>query len=80
MGARNMQKALLGALLMPWDELRKAQEEGDMTYLLQLREECKTLPMGDIWDEYLKRCSVPNGKEWIAKAKAYENEVLSKRK
>lgn len=79
MGARNMQKALLGALLMPWDELRKAQEEGDMTYLLQLREECKTLPMGEVWDEYLKRCNVAGGKEWIAKAKAYENEVLSKR-
>lgn len=77
-GARNMQKALLMALLTPWDELKKAQNDNDFTYVMQITEELKTAPFGEIWDEYLKRQNVPST-EWIMKVKQYETDVLLKR-
>ena len=43
-GARNMEKALLRALLTPWNLLKKAQNEYDHTKVLALQEEIKTLP------------------------------------
>ena len=78
-GARNLEKALLSALLMPSDELREYQDKSNFTRLLAVSEECKTLPLGEVWDEYLARCGVKNGTEWIEEIEKYENEVLSKR-
>ena len=79
-GARNMQKALLNALLLPNDELAKLQKKGDLTRVLAMGEEFKTFPFGDVWDEYCRRCDAPVGPDWIGEVDAYEKEVLSQRK
>lgn len=78
-GARNMQKALLYAVLQPNEKLKKLQDSGNYTELLVMQEEIKTLPYGDIWEEYLERQGVP-GAEWFDIVKDYEKNVLSKRK
>ena len=52
-GARNMLKALLLALLEPSQQLRDLELDGDYTSRLALVEEQKTLPFGAVWDEYL---------------------------
>jgi L-rhamnose isomerase len=78
-GARNFQKALLNALLIPHADLKKLQDTGNYSKLLAMQEELKTLPFGDVWDEYLARQKVP-GSDWFGKVEKYEKEVLSKRK
>ena len=77
-GARNMQKALLFALLQPNAKLKALQEEGNFTELMVLSEEAKTLPFGDVWNEYLERQHVA-GDNWFDKVKEYENSVLKAR-
>lgn len=79
-GTRNMLKALLYALLMPHDHLKKLQEVGNFTERLALMEEFKTYPFGAIWDFYCEKYQVPVGDAWIDEVKQYEAEVLSKRK
>ena len=78
-GARNMQKALLNALLLPNDLLKKYQDEANYTKMLAIQEEFKTLPFGEVWDEYCKVSGAPVGMEWIEVVDAYESSVLSKR-
>lgn len=79
-GTRNMQKALLFALLQPNDTLLEMQNQANFTELLMLQEELKTFPFGDVWDEYCRRQQVPVGVEWFAQIEAYEKEVLAQRK
>ena len=79
LGARSIRKALLAALLSPVERLKALQETGNTTELLMLSEELKTLPFGDIWNEYCKVCGVPTGEAWYQEVKTYENEVLMKR-
>lgn len=78
-GARNMEKALLKALLTPWKLLKEAQDHGDHTKVLALQEEIKSLPWGEVWDEYLKRQGMVSDKEMFDEVKKYENDVLLKR-
>lgn len=78
-GFRNFQKALLFALLQPNDELKRLQNEGNFTRLMVLQEELKTLPFGEVWDEYCRSCQKPLDGEWLPLAETYEREVLSKR-
>lgn len=78
-GARNMEKALLKALLTPWHLLKEAQDKGDHTKVLALQEELKTLPWGEVWDEYLKRQNMVSDKEMFEEIKKYEEDVLLKR-
>ena len=78
-GMRNMQKALLNALLLPSETLAQYQAEANYTKVLAVTEEMKTLPFGLVWDEYCRRCGAPVGMEWIAEIDKYEAEVLSKR-
>ena len=77
-GARNMQKALLYALLLPNAKLKALQDEANFTELMNLQEELKTLPLGAVWDEYLARTNTA-GADWYQAVKKYETEVLSKR-
>ncbi len=79
-GARNMEKALLKALLTPWDMLKEAQDSYDHTKVLALQEEIKTLPWGDVWNEYCKKQGVMSEEEWFKEVLQYEKDVLSKRK
>lgn len=78
-GARNMEKALLKALLTPWHLLKEAQDKGDHTRVLALQEEIKTLPWGEVWDEYLKRQGMVSDAKMYLEIKEYEKEVLLKR-
>lgn len=78
-GFRNVQKALLLALLTPHKAFQSLQDGGDFTELMVRQEEMKTMPFGDVWEEYCKRCSVPADWEWYGEVKKYEAEVLAKR-
>jgi L-rhamnose isomerase len=77
-GARNMQKALLNALLQPNQYLKNLQDNGNFTELLVATEELKTLPFGAIWDEYVKRQNV-KGADWLEIVKEYEKDILCDR-
>ena len=76
-GVRNVQKALLFALLEPSNSFENMQNNSDFTQLMIVQEELKTAPFGDIWNEYLERENTPV--EYFAEVKRYEQEVLSKR-
>ena len=78
-GFRNLQKALLFAMLQPNAELKKLQDEGNWTKVMVVQEEMKTMPFGDIWNEYCRVCGKPADGEWFPKIEAYEAEVQSKR-
>lgn len=73
-GLRNVEKALLFALLQPSTALREMQERNDFTGLMVAQEELKTLPFGDIWEEYLRREQVPT--DYLTAVRQYETEVL----
>ena len=78
-GARNMRKALLLALVAPIAKLRQFEAEGDYTSRLALMEDAKLLPAGAVWDYYCARQSVPVGEAWLTEVKNYERTVLAKR-
>jgi L-rhamnose isomerase len=78
-GARNMRKALLRALLEPRDRLRKAESEWDFTTRLALFEELKSMPWSAVWDHYCASRDVPVGLEWLDPVKRYENATFAKR-
>jgi len=71
-GTRSMLKVLLAALLEPIDQLREYESNGDLTARLALLEECKTLPLGAVWDYYCQQQQVPAGMDWLAEVKEYE--------
>ena len=79
MGFRNWQKALLNALCTPNELLTKLQNTNELTELQVVQDEMKTMPFGDIWDEYCRLCSVKCDREWFDDVKDYEIQVLNKR-
>ena len=44
-----------------------------------LREELKTAPVGEGWEEYCRVCGAPADGEWFPAVEQYEADVLSKR-
>lgn len=78
-GMRNVQKALLYAMLSPNTEMKELQDSTNYTKLLMLTEEVKTLPLGDVWAEFCERNGVKGCKCWFKEIEAYERDVLSKR-
>ena len=78
-GLRNMEKALLFALLQPNAEMKALQDTNNMTKLMTVQEEVKTFPFGEVWDYYCEECGVPAGAKWFEEVEKYEAEVLSKR-
>ncbi len=78
-GARNMRKALLFAMLLPHDELKKYQDSGNFTKMLAMSEEYKFYPYNEVWNEFCRRENVPQGEKWLDETDRYEKEVLSKR-
>lgn len=77
-GVRNVQKALLFAMLQPDAKMKELQDASDFTSLMVLSEEAKTLPFGDIWAEYLNRQKVES--DYLNIIKEYEEKVLVNRK
>ena len=78
-GARNIQKALLFAMLEPTEMLKNLELEMDYTSRLAWLEELKSMPFEAVWDKYCEECGVPTGYEWINQVKEYEKEVLLNR-
>lgn len=78
-GTRNLQKALLLAMLTPLDRLRAAEGAGDYTARLALMEDLKLMPAGAVWDAWCERVGVPSGHDWLGEVQRYEREVLSER-
>ena len=76
---RNMQKALLNALLQPNAKLKELQDTMQFTELMMWQEELKTYPIGDVWDYYCEISNVPVRESWFSEVKKYEEEVLSQR-
>lgn len=78
-GMRNLQKALLSALLMPHKKLTELQNNAEFTELLVMNEELKTLPFGAVWEEFCTRAGVPVELGWYDEISKYERAVLSLR-
>ena len=79
-GTRNMQKALLLALLTPHQALAELQDSCRFTELLALQEEYKSLPWGEVWAEYCRRQDVPENEKWLSAVQQYEQQALAERK
>ena len=79
LGMRNMQKALLEALLEPKETLKTLQDGAQFTEQLVLQEELKTYPMGAVWEEFCARANLPANEAWMAEVLKYERDVLSQR-
>ena len=77
-GYRNVQKALLFALLEPNEKLKKLQDDGDMTALLVVQEELKDMPFSAVWEEYLKRNGCQN--DYLTPIREYEAKIIEVRK
>ncbi|MBR6547991.1 MAG: L-rhamnose isomerase, partial [Clostridia bacterium] len=78
-GTRNMQKALLSALLQPHAHLKELQDKENFTRLMVEQEELKTLPFGAVWAEFCRREGIPADGEWFDAIEEYEQNVLFKR-
>ncbi|MCI6674756.1 MAG: L-rhamnose isomerase [Sphaerochaetaceae bacterium] len=79
-GARNMQKALLIALLEPGNAMEEMQDGCRFTRLLACQEELKTLDWGAVWEEFLARAGMDGSLSWLSKVEDYEKQVLAKRR
>lgn len=77
-GVRSVQKALLFAMLQPAEKMKELQNKSRFTELMVLSEEMKTMPLGDIWEEFLSRQGVESS--YIGSVKEYEEKVLVNRK
>ena len=78
-GMRNMQKALLLALLSPNQRLKALQDSQQFTELMVMQEELKLYPFGDVWNYFCELNGVPQKEDWYKEIKAYETDVLAKR-
>ena len=76
LGMRNMQKALLEALLEPTSTLVGLQNARQYTEQLVLQEELKTYPMAAVWEEFCARAKLPADESWMKDVLDYEKKVL----
>ena len=77
-GVRNMQKALLRALLLPQARLKNVEAGLDHTARLLLTEEAKDLPFAAVWAEFCHRANVPSGAPLIDDLSAYQASVAQR--
>ena len=78
-GTRNMQKALLKALLEPAAELKAMEKEFNGTKKLAMLEELKAYPWGAVYDYFCEQQNVPSVMDWLNEVNQYEKEILFKR-
>lgn len=78
-GYRNLQKALLFALIQPYELLKKLQNENNFSKLMVLQEELKFYPFAEVWNEYCRQSGVESGEAWFEEVEHYEKEVLLRR-
>ena len=77
-GFRSMQKALLNALCTPNAYLKELQDTNQFSRKMVAMEDCKMLPIGDVWAEYCRQCGVA-ADNYYDEIEQYEKEVLLKR-
>ena len=77
--AQDKVQSLLSALCTPHTALKELQDTNQFTELMVRQEELKTLPFGEVWDEYCHRNGVPVDGAWFEEVKKYEQNVLCKR-
>ena len=77
-GTRNMQKALLRALLLPQERLKAAEAAMDYTARLILSEEAKDLPFGVVWAELCARAGMPCGGALLGELQRYQANVAGR--
>lgn len=78
-GFRSWQKALLMAMLTPNAFLKDLQDQNKLSQLMIAQEGIKTLPFGDVWEEYCVREGVPTDFDLFEQIDKYEKDVLLKR-
>mgnify|MGYP006267411061 FL=1 len=78
-GTRNMQRALLIALLEPTAALREAEDAGDYTRRLALFESMKSMPFGAVWNHFCESREVPADGKFMDPILAYEKTEFPKR-
>jgi L-rhamnose isomerase len=78
-GARNTLRALLLALLEPYDRLKQLEVEGDFSSRLALQEELKGMSSNAIWDYYCAQKNVPIRMDFMQAIKEYEKREFSQR-
>ena len=78
-GARNVLRAALVALLEPTARLRELEVAGDYTARLALFEDLKGLPWAAVWDYFCLQRGVPVGIGFLDEVRAYETRELAKR-
>ncbi|OQA85357.1 MAG: L-rhamnose isomerase [Lentisphaerae bacterium ADurb.Bin242] len=78
-GSRNMQKALLAALLEPSAELVEMEKKFSNSRKLALTEELKMLPLGAVYDYFCLRQGVPVSMDYMDEIELYEKQIQSKR-
>lgn len=78
-GMRNMQKALMLAMLSPNKDLKEMQDAQNFTELMVMQEELKLYPFGDVWNYFCEINNVPEQENYYGEIKKYEKDVLSKR-
>jgi L-rhamnose isomerase len=78
-GARNVLRAALLALLEPTARLRQFEAAGDYTARLALFEALKGLPWAAVWDYFCLQRGVPVGIGFLDEVKAYETRELTRR-
>ena len=60
------------------EKLKALQDSGEFTELMVLQEEMKTMPFGDVYEEYLRLQNIKSN--YFEEVKNYEEKVLVKRK
>lgn len=78
-GLRSVEKALLTALCTPHKMFRELQDSNQLSRLMAMQEAVKLLPIGEIWEEYLRREGVVDDFAFYDEVEKYEHDVLSKR-
>lgn len=79
-GARNLQKALLIALLEPKELACNEENSWDFTGRLARLEEFKTLPWGSVWNYYCEQSGMPDDYRFMSVIRSYEKTELMNRK
>jgi len=78
-GARSTVRALLLALLEPFEKLQEYERNGDFSGRLVLQEELKSMPASAVWEAYCTRKGVPVGMDFMDEIKGYEKSELAGR-
>ena len=78
-GCRAVQKAMLKALLEPFDVLEIMEDDERLFERLALQEELKCMPWNAVWDMFCLQNETPADEAFIDIILNYEKEVTSKR-